>query len=156
MVVRADLVEDFSKSLCELNDMLSVPLNQKDPVLRGVARDAQLFTFLRSSDVLRSLVRNIHAENCTDHYPVDTETAVISLCMLDLIDDEQARDILNQLDAAEFLALDRNWLDQEDDRRVFDEGVHDMSMYCNGMMRLLNDVCSECTLIEEEDDVEGH
>ena len=157
MVVRIDLVEDFSRSLSELNDMLLVSVDQKDFVYRGIVRDAQLFSFLRSSEVLRTFIMHMHTENCDDQYVSDTESAVVNLCMIDMIDDEQAKDILDQLDLAEFLALDRSWLDQEDDRRLFDGGIRNIFSYCKGMSRLLNEVSSQCTLIDhEEKDDQGH
>ena len=157
MVVHADIVEDFSRSLSELNDMLSVSVHQKDPIFNGMVKDAQIFSFLRTSEVLRSLIKNIHDENTDEAHRADMETAVVTLCMLDLIDDEKAKNFLEQFDAAEFLALDRSWLDDEGDRCLFDSGMYDITSYCNQMITLLDVVSSQCTLIESEENYErGH
>ena len=157
MVVHGDLIEDLSQSLSELNDMLSVNLHQKDPVYRAMVRDAQIFSFIRSSDVLRSLIGDIHSENCDGHMPDDVEDGIITLCMLDVIDDAQAQVLLNQLELAEFFALDRSWLESEEDRRLFDGGIHEITSYHKSMSSLLNEVSSQCTFIDyEEQDDQGH
>ncbi len=157
MVVHGDLIEDLSQSLSELNDMLSVNVHQKDPIYRAMVRDAQIFSFIRSSDVLRGLIGDIHSENCDGDMPEDLETGVITLCMLDIIDDEQAHVLLNQLELAEFFALDRSWLESDEDRRLFDGGIHEIASYYKSMSSLLNEVSSQCTFIDyEEQDDQGH
>ncbi len=157
MVVRSDIVEDFSQSLYELNDMLSISLHQRDPIYRGMVEDAQLFSFVRTSEVFRKLLKHIYDENCEDHHAVTPETALVSLCGLGLIDDEQTETLLCQLDLAEFFALDKNWLETEEDRRLFDGGIHELPIYCKAMTRLLDEVSEQCTLIEcKENDEQGH
>lgn len=157
VVVHGDLFEDLSKSLSELNDVLSVNLHQKDPVFRAIVRDAQIFSFVRTSEVLRNLIGDIHSENAGEQLPEDLESAVITLCMLDIIDEDQAHALMNQLDLAEFLALDRSWLESDEDRRLFDGGIHEIVGYHQSMSSLLHKVSSHCTFIEyEENDDHGH
>ncbi len=157
MVVHGDVIEDLCKSLFELNDVLSVNVLQKDPIYRALVRDAQIFSFVRTSDVLRNLIGDIHTQNAEDEMPRDIETGVITLCMLDIIDDEQAHSLLNQLELAEFLTLDRNWLESDEDRRIFDGGIQEISLHYRNMSSLLHEVSSQCTLLDyEEKNDEGH
>jgi len=157
VVVHGDLVEDFSKSLSELNDVLSVNLHQKDPIFRAIVKDAQIFSFIRTSEVLKNLIQDIHSENSEGDSQEDIESAVLTLCMLDIIDEDQAQRLLNQLELADFFVLDRSWLESDKDRRFFDGGIQEIPSYHEVMSSMLNSISSRGTLIDyEENDDEGH
>lgn len=157
MVVHGDLIEDLSRSLSELNDVLSVNLHQKDPIFRAIVRDAQLFSFVRTAEVLRHVIDDIHTENSEGSVVHDNEAGILTLCMLDVIDDEQAQSLLQQLELAEFLALDRSWLESAEDLRTFDRGIQEIAQYHKCMSNLLDEVSSHCTFIEyEENNDQGH
>lgn len=151
MVVHGDLVEDFSQSLSELNDVLSANLHQKDPVYRAIVRDAQLFSFVRTSEVVRKLIRDIHSENSEGEVAQDIETGVVTLCMLDILEDEEANSLLNHLELAEIVTLDRSWLESDEDRRVFDGGIQEIASFYATMCNLLDEISSRGTLIEYEE-----
>ncbi len=151
VVVHGNLVEDLSQSLSELNDVLSANIYQKDPVYRAIVKDAQIFSFVRASEVVRRLIRDIHSENTEGEVVQDIETGVITLCMLDIFEDEQANSLLNHLDLAEILTLDRSWLESDEDRRVFDGGIQEIASFYANMCALLDEVSSHGTLIDYEE-----
>ncbi len=157
MIVYADLVEDFSQSLSEFQDVLSVKIPKNDTFYSVLVQDAQLFSFVRSSQVVRSLLMTIHKENDFEFFPAGTESALASLCMKEIIEEDDADQLLELLDVAEFFALDHAWLETEEDRRQFDGGICELPLYYRTLNHLLHDVSTKCDLIErQEETYEGH
>ena len=157
MVVYADIVEDFGRSLSEFHDALAVKVTGGDPIYTGLVQDARIFAFLRASEVLKRLVIGLHKENSEQYYRVDIESAVFSLCMLDMLDEDTCEKLLKQFELADFFALDRAWLDSHEDQRVFEGGICELTSYCRSMNILLQNVSSQCELIDrQETSNEGH
>lgn len=157
MIIDADLVEDFSQSLTELHEVLYVRIREKDTLHKALVHDARIFSFLRASQVLRSLIVSIHRENSEQYYRADIESMVFSLCMLEIIDEDQAEHLLRQFDLADFYVLDRAWLDSEEDRRMYEGGLHELPSYWRTMSQLFDTISREYTLLKRnEKPHEGH
>ena len=146
MDVCADLVEEFSASLTELQDVLLVKVPQNDPFYASLVQDARLFSFVRTSQVLRSVIRSLQDEEHEEFYNGDTESAIYSLCLLDMLTEDQAETLLRQVALEEFFLLDQPWLDSEEDLRTFESGLHELPLFFRTMNQFLDRISTDCTL----------
>jgi hypothetical protein len=149
--VYADLVEDLSRSLAQLHDVLSVKVSKEEPLYASLVQDAQIFSFVRTSQVLRLLMQSIRAEDDEEFYKSDIESVIFSLCLNEVITEEQAEKLLHQLDIEEFFLLDGTWLDSEQDRRTFEGGINELTSFFQTMNRFLDTVSREFMLREREE-----
>ncbi len=149
MDIHADILEDFSRALADLGDVLMVKK------VSELVRDAQIFSFIRANDVFRTLIRNIYAENSDDE-TLESEQMIVALCALDIVTDEQAKRLIQQSDSADLLALDRSWFDVPEDVQYYDEEVAALSTYYEDMSILLSNLSNVGTLVTYEECHEGH
>lgn len=158
MIVRADIVEDFSRSLSDLNDVVVVKADKRDTFFCAAVKDAQLFSFLRAVELLRALLGNIQSEECDDccddcdsSGSDDTEGSVMRLLMFGIIEEAPAMKLLQLLDSAEFLVLERSWLDHEDAGLIYDSSVLDIPRYCDLMGNFLETVSTDFLLVDTQE-----
>lgn len=147
VVIYSDLLEDFSRSLSEFHDTLAIKIQSKDPLRVSLVQDARIFTFLRASQVLKTLVWSLHKENSENYYKTDIESALFSLYMFDMLDEDVIEKLHKQFDLADFFAMDRAWLDSQEDRRIFEGGLCELNSYCRSMNILLHYISTQCELI---------
>ncbi len=149
MHIHADILQDFGKALADFKAVLTQESN------REVVRDAQIFSFIRANEILKALINNLYAEN-TDDDLHDPEQMLIALCALDLIAEDQVKRLIEQIDCADYLALDRTWLDAPEDAEYFDEEVASFPTYYDDMKTLYENLYRVGTLLRYEECYESH
>ena len=150
MVVPTTLIDDFSRALSDLDDVLCVKVRHKnDMEYNERLCDAQIFSFLRAHEVLKALLATLCSAHEDDQ--MDIKKRVALLCEHDILDEKQAKSLLHQCEMADFLAIfDKMWLYHEDELAEYEEEVEKICTYYQNMKTLLTSVGAQYTPLEQK------
>jgi hypothetical protein len=154
------IMDDFSESLMTLGDTLKHSPKNTDPIATDLVRDARIHSFLAAQRVfeeaLVSLFESAEIDEDEDCECDDIEHGLTMLYAVGLLSEDQFRKLTTQREVAEFLSIDRLWLEAEEDIDLFDQCVENINNYYYLLCSCWRDLAVLTDEQETEEVIDGH
>lgn len=154
-------MDDFSESLLTLGDVLKNSTKITE-VGADIITDARIHSFLAAHRIFEEAMATIYEsaeideEEDDDCECDDVEHGLTMLYAVGIVSEDQFKKLTSQREVAEFLSLDRAWLEAQEDLDVFDQCVENINNYYYLLCSCWRDLAVLTNENEEEEVLDGH
>jgi hypothetical protein len=148
MYVNFCLIEDMSRSLVEMSDILEFPLKEDNEEQSLMVRDARIYSFLRCAEIFKAVLFNIYLLNDLEEFeaedadPEDIEDLLETFFDAGVFDQERLDHFSCLFGMAGLLAVDKEWLEDGEKTQIYEDGVKaipDMYEYICSYLQSMSD-----------------
>lgn len=129
------LFEDLNFRLTRFQEHFgsSAPRSSKNPLVQRIIMEARLHAFSMCHSSLRDLLYSIYEGSPLKKEGTTSENALGEILtwmyQQKMLTVEEAQDLIEQFDTALLLSYDKEWLDTQEKRTLFDERCNKLSRY---------------------------
>lgn len=155
------VMDDFSQSLLTLGDVLKNSTKSTE-ASEHLITDAQIHSFLAAHRIFEEAMASIYESADIDEEEEDdcecddVEHGLTMLYAVGILSEDQFKKLTTQREVAEFLALDRAWLEAQEDLDVFDQCVENINNYYYLLCSCWRDLAVLTDDNEVEEVIDGH
>lgn len=153
-------MDDFSQSLIALGDTLKYAQKNDHPIQRDLYRDARIYSFLAAhrifEEAMCTIFESAEIDEDEDCECDNVEHGLTMLYAVGILSEDQYKKLTTQREVAEFLSLNRDWFEAEEDIDLFDQCVENINNYYYLLCACWRDIA---ILADEEEalgDSDGH
>lgn len=156
------IMDDFSQSLLTLGDVLKNTTKNTEPVVLDLVKDAHIHSFLTAHRIFEEAMISVYQSVEVDEQEEedcecdDVEHGLSLLSATGIISEDQFKKLMTQREVAEFLSIDRSWLEAQEDVDVFDQCVENINNYYYLLCSCWRDLAVLTDEQESDEVTDGH